>query len=217
MKKWKPALIIMLLVILLSVFFFFVPLDNIVKNIPVIKSFYKNTTLDITTPNGKATVKIDGKEYGDTPVNITNLVAGTYQVELNRTSQKEGFYKPHFFNIELTKNSTSRINMEIGPGDYLHGVVLFYIEDKTIESGKGKIMLTSSADDAKVYINDEYFDTTPLTNIVLEKGEYSIKLEKTTFEDLEFPIVVSAGHVLNIKGYQFPLPVTFVTEKKDEQ
>lgn len=215
MKKWKSALIILSLIVFLSIFFFFVPLDGIVKNIPILKSFYQNTTLEVTTPNGKAKVVINGKEYGETPVNITNLVAGKYKVELSRTSQGDGFYKTHIFNIELTKNSTSRINVEIGPDDNLHGVLLYYTEDHTIDSGKGKITLTSSAEDAKVYVNKEYLKTTPITNIQLDEGEYNIKLITKDFEDLEFPIVVREGNVLNIKGYQFPIPVTFEIEEEN--
>lgn len=216
MKKWKSALIIITFVLLLSVFFFFVPLDGIVKNIPIIKNFYQNTTLEITTPNGKALVKIDGKEYGETPSNITNLVAGKYEIELIRTSQSEGFYKSHMFNIELTKNSTARINMEIGPDDNLHGVVLYYTQDKTIENGKGKITITSDASDTKVYVNNEFLKNAPVANILLDKGEYSIRLVTNDFEDLEFPMVVREGHILNIKGYQFPIPVNFELSESNE-
>lgn len=216
MKKWKSALIIITFVLLLSVFFFFVPLDGIVKNIPIIKNFYQNTTLEITTPNGKALVKIDGKEYGETPSNITNLVAGKYEIELIRTSQSEGFYKSHMFNIELTKNSTARINMEIGPDDNLHGVVLYYTQDKTIENGKGKITITSDASDTKVYVNNEFLKNAPVANILLDKGEYSIRLVTNDFEDLEFPTVVREGHILNIKGYQFPIPVNFELSESNE-
>lgn len=209
MKKPKSALVIVSIVILLSIFFFFVPLKDIVKNIPILKGFYQNTTLEITTPNGKATVKINGKEYGETPANINNLVAGEYEVELVRTGNNESFYKPHIFNIELTKNSTSRINIEIGPDDNLHGVLLYYTDDNTIEKGKGRVTITSNKEDSKVYVNNEQLYSTPITNISLNKGEYTIRLETSNYEDLEFPVLIREGSILNIKGYQFPIPVNF--------
>jgi len=211
MKKPKSALVIISLVVLLSIFFFFVPLKDIVKDIPILKGFYRNTSLEITTPNGKATVKINGKEYGETPSNINNLVAGKYKIELTRTGDNERFYKSHTFNIELTKNSTSRINVEIGPDDYLHGAVIYYTDDYTAEKGKGKITITSNSDNAKVYINNDLLYSAPITNISLNSGEYSIKLVSTNYEDLQFPIVITEGTVLNIKGYQFPVPVSFDT------
>ncbi len=209
MKKSKTAIIIILLIIILSVFFFFFPLNEITKNLPIVKVFYRNTVLEITSPNGKALVKIDGKEYGNTPANITDLVAGKYQIELRRESSSENFYKPHVFNIELTKNSTSRINIEIGPGDTLHGFLLFYTQDNTLGTNKGKLTLTSNAQNTKVYIDDEYIGVTPITNHILNTGEYTIKMEAEGYESLEFPVVISKGFVLNVKGYQFPIPVSF--------
>ena len=216
MNKWKSALIIIFLVVSLSVFFFFVPLDGLVKNIPILKSFYQNTTLEITTPNGKSSVKINGKDYGETPANIQNLVSGKYEVELQRTSQHEDFYKPHIFNIPLTKNTTSRINMEIGPGDYLHGVLIYYIEDNTGDSGKGKLTITSNTEDTRIYVDDEFLKNTPAANIELVSKEYKIKLRSNGYEDLEFPVIVRDGYILNIKGYQFPTPITFESEESNE-
>ena len=216
MNKWKSALIIIFLVVSLSVFFFFVPLDGLIKNIPILKSFYQNTTLEITTPNGKSSVKINGKDYGESPANIQNLVSGKYEVELERTSQQGDFYKPHIFNIPLTKNTTSRINMEIGPGDYLHGVLIYYTEDNTGDSGKGKLTITSNTEDTRVYVNDEFLKNTPAANIELVSKEYKIKLRSNGYEDLEFPVIVRDGYILNIKGYQFPTPITFESEESNE-
>jgi len=209
MKKSKTAIIIILLIIVLSVFFFFFPLNELAKNLPIVEVFYRNTVLEITSPNGKALVKIDGKEYGNTPANITDLVAGKYQIELKRESSSENFYKPQIFNIELTKNSTSRINIEIGPDDTLHGFLLFYTQDNTLGTNKGKLTLTSNAQNTKVYIDDEYIEVTPITNHILNTGEYTIKMEAEGYESLEFPVVISKGFVLNVKGYQFPIPVSF--------
>lgn len=209
MKKSKTAIIITLLIIFFSVLFFFFPLNEIAKNLPIARVFYRNTILEIISPNGKANIKIDGKEYGNTPTNITNLVAGEYQIEMIRESSSNNYYKTHIFNIELTKNSTSRINIEIGPGDNLHGFLLYYSQDNTSGENSGKLTLTSNIQGAKVFIDDEYINVTPITNHVLNKGEYTIKMEKEGYESLEFPIVISGGHILNVKGYQFPIPVSF--------
>lgn len=209
MNKSKTALIIVALIVIFSILFFFFPLDEIAKNLPLVKVFYRNTVLEITSPNGKALVKVDGKEYGSTPTSITNLVAGEYEVEMVRESPSEGFYKPHIFNIWLTKNSISRINIEIGPDDNLHGFELYNTQDNTTGPNKGKLTITSNAQDTKVYIDGEYIDKAPITNHILNKGEYTIKMETEGYEDLEFPIVISEGHILHIKGHQFPIPVSF--------
>lgn len=216
MKKWKSPLIVFVSILALSLFFFFVPLDNIIRNLPILKGFYENTSLEITTPNGKATVKLNGKEYGETPATIQNLFAGDYDVELTRTSQEEGFYKSHSFPIELTKNTTSRINIEIGPDNNLHGFLLYYTQNNTLSSGSGQITVTSNANDAKIYLDNEYLDVAPITSLVLTKGEYTISMTKNNYEDLTLPVLVEEGYILNIKGYQFPVPVTFETVQNDE-
>ena len=134
---------------------------------------------------------------------------------MTKTTESKGFYKPHTFNIFLTKNSTSRINIEIGPDDNLHGVILYYTDDNTIEKGKGRITVTSNKEDTKIYINNEQLYSTPATNISLNKGEYNIKLVSPNYEDLEFPVLIREGSVLNIKGYQFPIPVSFENENNE--
>jgi len=212
MKKPKTAYILIILLIALSIFFFLFPFEDIAKNIPILKTFYKNTTLEITTPNGKALVKVDGKEYGETPATITELVAGEYEIELTRISESNGFYKPHIFNIKLTKNSTSRINMEIGPDDNLHGFILYYTQDNTTGKNKGKIFLTSNAENSKANISNKYEENIPITNLELSTGEYNVKITAQDFEELEFPIVIREKHILNVKTYQFPTPVNFDQE-----
>lgn len=212
MKKPKTAYILIILLIALSIFFFLFPFEDIAKNIPILKTFYKNTTLEITTPNGKALVKVDGKEYGETPATITELVAGEYEIELTRMSESNGFYKPHIFNIKLTRNSTSRINMEIGPDDNLHGFILYYTQDNTTGKNKGKIFLTSNAENSKANISNKYEENIPITNLELSTGEYNVKITAQDFEELEFPIVIREKHVLNVKTYQFPIPVNFDQE-----
>ncbi|HBB64863.1 MAG: WD40-domain containing protein [candidate division WS6 bacterium GW2011_GWC1_33_20] len=209
MKKWKSALIMLSIIILISTFLFFVPLDGIIKYLPILNSFYKNTTLEITTPNGKSTVKIDGKEYGETPTNIQNLIAGEYEIELSRTSAVEGYYKPHIFNVVLTKNSTSRINMEIGPDDSLHGVVLYYTQDLIGTKGKGKITLTTNSENAKIYTDDDFLKSAPVSNLDMNVGEYKMTVTAENYQDLKFQIVVREGYILNIKGYLLPNPVNF--------
>ena len=157
-------------------------------------------------------VKVDGKEYGETPATITELVAGEYEIELTRIPESNGFYKPHIFNIKLTRNSTSRINMEIGPDDNLHGFILYYTQDNTTGKNKGKIFLTSNAENSKANISNKYEENIPITNLELSTGEYNVKITAQDFEELEFPIVIREKHVLNVKTYQFPIPVNFDQE-----
>lgn len=215
MKKWKSALIVISIIIFLSLLFFFIQPEDIFKHIPIIKNFYQNTTLEVTTPYGRSKVFINGKEYGETPADIQSLVAGEYEVELQRVSNEENFYTPHKFQVVLTKNTTTRINMEIGPDSTLHGTVLYYTEDRNPISNKGKITITDNAVNTKVYMNSEFLKSTPVTSLELNEGEYEILLQAEGYENLELPVIVREGHILNIKGYLMPIPVTFDSTKDE--
>ncbi|MDX9738768.1 MAG: PEGA domain-containing protein [Candidatus Dojkabacteria bacterium] len=216
MKKWKIALIITSIVVLISLLLFFLPPENLFKHIPILKSFYQNTTLEISVPYGKASVKIDGKEYGETPLNIQNLVAGEYSVQLERISEDSSYYKPQTFKVLLTKNSTSRINIEIGPDSNIYGTVLYYEEQRSFDSNKGKLTISSNAPNTKVYMNQEFLKSAPITNLDVNGGEYDISLEAPNYEGIKLPIVVREGYTLHIKGYLLPIPVIFESSQTDE-
>jgi len=216
MKKWKSALIVSSIVVFVSILLFFFQPEDILKHIPILRSFYQNTTLEITVPYGKAKVKINDKEYGETPLNIQSLVAGEYEVELNKIAAQEGYYKPHTFKVILTKNSTSRINLEIGPDDNMHGTILYYLEDNNYSPNKGKLTVTANSQDTRVFINSEFLKSTPITNLELNEGEYEISLQSENYENLTLPIVIRAGYTLNIKGYLLPISVIFDNVQVDE-
>lgn len=215
MKKWKTALIIFVAILLLSILLFFLKPEDILKHIPIIKNLYQNTTLDISTPYGKAQVIINEKEYGETPLNIQSLVAGEYDVSLKRISTEEGFYKTHTFKVTLTKNSITRINMEIGADDTLHGTVLYYTEDKNPVSNKGKLTITDNSLNSKIYMNSEFLKSTPITNFEINEGEYDILFQSEGYEDLQLPVIVRNGYILNIKGYLMPIPIILEIDRNE--
>lgn len=215
MKSPKAALIIIPVVLLISVIIYFVPPVSVLKHIPVIKSLYKNTTLEITTPNGIANVEINNTEYGETPSSVVDLVEGEYSVTLTKKSENTNFYKPQTFSVRLTKNTTSRINIDLGPEDYIYGSILYYTQD-IMDKNKGQLTITSNTDSSKIYLDKEFLKSTPITNLQLNPGEYNIKISADNYTDLELPIVIREGLTLNIKAYLLPIPVTFETAQTDE-
>lgn len=205
MKTLKTAIIIIAIVLVLSVILYFLPLDKIFQRIPLVGNFYANTTLEIVTPNGKANILIDDKEYGDTPNNIIDLVEGEYKLTL-RKEENETFYTPHTFDITLTKNTTTRVNIEIGPDENISGTILYYTP--SIFSSKGKITITSNVEDSRVNLNKEYLKNTPVSELELDEGEYEITISKDNYESVTVPIIVRSGYTLNIKAYLLPIPIT---------
>jgi hypothetical protein len=208
MKKIKPALIIIFSVLAISILIYFVPIDKIIGNLPFINRFYVNTILEVVSINGKANVVINGKEYGETPVTVYDLPEDQYTVEIERISDTADFYNSHTFTLPLTRNTTSRIEIEIGPGDILHGNILYYtsVNSKDLQ---GTITVLSEAPDSKVYLNDEYVKDVPLISHILNPGEYDLKIVAPNYEELSKPIIVREGYLLNVKAFLFPIPINF--------
>lgn len=208
MLRNKTALLIISFVILFSLFLFFVPAKNIISKIPLINKFYNNTTLEIATQKGKAKIWINGEDYGETPATIEDLPEGKYAIELEKIVEEESFYKKHSFQIELTKNTSARIDLEIGPGELLQGSILYYTPSK-VSSGEGFLTITSNVEDAKIYLDKEFVKQAPVSNIPLKDNQYEVKVTADGHENVEIPIYIRSGYQLNLKTYHFPIPVSF--------
>ena len=207
MKKLKTAILIFLSVLFFSILFFFFPPKKLIGQLPFLNRFYNNTSLEIVTQRGKAKIWINEKDYGETPVTVQDLPEGDYLVEMEKIAPENAFYKKHSFNIELTKNTTARMDIEIGPEDLLHGSILYYSPMKT-SPDKGYLTVTCSTNDSKIYVNGEFTNRASLTNIELEKGEQKIKVENEGYIGIELPVNIRENYQLNLKIYQLPIPIS---------
>lgn len=206
MKALKTAIIIIALITVLSILLYFFPPKQIVGRLPFLNRFYNNTTIEIITQKGKARVWIDDKDQGETPITASDLPEGTYLVEMEKIAPENSFYKKHSFNIELSKNTTARVDMEIGPEDLLHGTILYYTPTKT-SNKKGYLVVTTNVQDSKVSINGEFMKRGSLTNLELGDSEYQVKVEAEGYQEIQIPVFVREGYQLNLKVYQFPIPL----------
>jgi hypothetical protein len=214
-KKSKFALITIILVLAFSVLLFLVPINQLVGRLPYLNQFYNNTTLEISTKRGVAKIWIDGKDYGETPTTVENLPEGTYLIELQKVVEEESFYKKHSFQIELTRNTSARVDLEIGPEDLLHGVILYYTPIRT-SSQDGFLTAISNVEQSRVFVDGEFLKTTPLTNLGLRENQYNIKILAPGHEDVEVPVLVRNNYSINLKTFHFPVPVTFETLDGEE-
>lgn len=206
MKALKTAIIIIALITVLSILLYFFPPKQIVGRLPFLNRFYNNTTIEIITQKGKARVWIDDKDQGETPITASDLPEGTYLVEMEKIAPENSFYKKHSFNIELSKNTTARVDMEIGPEDLLHGTILYYTPTKT-SNKKGYLVVTTNVQDSKVSVNGEFMKRGSLTNLELGDSEYQVKVEAEGYQEIQIPVFVREGYQLNLKIYQFPIPL----------
>lgn len=207
MKSIKTALLIIVSVIVLSVIFYFLPVKSLIGRLPLVNKFYNNTTIEIVTPNSKTRVWVNGKDYGETPVTIQDLPEGEYLVELERITTQESFYQKQSFNIELSKNTSARIDVEIGPDGTLNGSILYYTPAKATEKEHGYITVTSSVENPKVYIDKDLVNTQSVANLSLKTGQYQVKVYAEGYETVEIPVLIREGYQLNLKTFHFPIPI----------
>lgn len=206
MKALKTAMIIVASILVLSILLYFFPPKQLIGKLPFLNRFYNNTTIEVITQKGKAKVWINEKDYGETPVTASDLPEDNYLIEIEKIAPENSFYKKHSFNIELAKNTSARIDMEIGPEELLHGTILYYTPRKT-SAQKGYLVVTTNAADSKISVNGEFMKRGSLTNIELNDGEYQIKVEAEGYQEVQIPVFVRDGYQLNLKIYQFPIPI----------
>jgi hypothetical protein len=211
MKRIKTALIIIASILTLSILIYFAPLEGLASKIPFLNRFYTNTTLEIVTINGKANVKINNEEYGETPLTINELNPGDYTIELEKISDTENFYQKETLGVKLTKNTTSRVEVEIGPAGILHGAILYYTPQSSLENQQGSLSILCDIEESKIYLDEEYIKQTPLIARTLTAKEYELKIAAEGYETLTIPILIEEGYLLNVKAYLFPIPITFET------
>jgi hypothetical protein len=209
MKKLKTVLIIIFSIIAISILIYFIPSDGIASRIPFLNRFYTNTILEIITINGKAKVIIDGTEYGETPLTINELNPGDYTIELERIGSTEGFYKKQSLSVKLTKNTTSRVELEIGPAGILHGAILYYSPQNNLSNMEGSISILSDVESSKIYLDGEYIKQAPVIAHKLLAKEYELEVIADGYETLTMPVLIEEGYLLNVKSYLFPIPIIF--------
>jgi len=127
--------------------------------------------LRINCVSGPATVYVSGRNVGETPLEI-ELEKGKYKIKV----VKEG-YEEYIFDIALKGGEIKNISV------WLKQIL-------------GELSIDSSPS-ASVYINDVYKGDTPL-NLELEKGKYTIKIEKENYETYTETIELSSGETKTI-------------------
>ncbi|WKZ31510.1 MAG: PEGA domain-containing protein [Candidatus Dojkabacteria bacterium] len=209
MKKYLPLLIIVIVVTLfLSVVLFTRSQESLLKNLPYFKESYKNTSLSITSRNGVADIMINDKEYGETPLAIEELTEGRYEVILEKKSSEDdsSFYEPIALFLDLYRNTEAIIDLEIAPGGYKAGYVLYYTPAPQAEAQTGFITVESNSSKSRMLLDGDYYSDLPISVDELEEGEYKMKIESTGYESVEVPIIIRQGYNLNVSTFLLPIP-----------
>jgi hypothetical protein len=210
MKSTKKLILGGVFLLLFSILLYFLPIRKIIGSLPLLNRFYNNISLEILVKKGRAKVWINGEDYGETPTSLENLPEGKYLIELEKLTDEGSFYEKQSFNMDLVRNTSARIDLEIGPEDLLHGIILYYTPVST-SSEEGFLAVSSNVDGAKVFVDQEFVKASPVTNMSLRESQYDVRVVMEGYEEVEIPVLVRNNYVLNLKTYHFPIPVVFDT------
>ncbi len=127
-------------------------------------------TVTITSTPDQASVFIDGREVGNTPLALTKT-EGSYTVRV----ESDGCI-PVERTVRVVKQKKNRAHFKLA-------------------QRPGGIQVTSKPAGADVFINSEKRGVTPCTVEALEPGKYTLRLEKAGYDPLEASIKIVPGAV----------------------
>lgn len=206
--KLLIATIALVITALISALFFAYTPAEILKKINISNSITSSTSITIRTRNGIADVEIDGKDYGQTPVDLKDLPQGQHEVTLTRVEQSEsGFYKPIKLLVDLYPNTEAVIDLEIGPSGNSGGYLLYYSPSPENTDKNGYLSLSTTQENSEISLDQAFFAKAPIEVRPVEDGEHKLKVNRTGYEGIEFPIVIRNGYNLNVNIYLLPVPV----------
>jgi len=136
----------------------------------------EKVTLTVNSTPSRATVFVDDKYVGVTPLTVKDLAPGHHFVKLTKRD-----HLPWTKLVEL-----------LYPNEK--------IDARLVLKPKGSIVITSEPPEADVYIDGEYEGKTPLEKKNLDANPYSVRLEKEHYLPWETEVEVKAGQQVKVRG-----------------
>ncbi len=125
----------------------------------------------------KAKIYVNDRYYGETPEQI-RLKRGKHIIRLEKDS-----YRPYHEPVNIRHNQRTNIHADLKPFQRF-----------------GTLEITSHPNGARVMINDEYFDRTPMKT-KLRSGVYTVTLNKRGYRPLVKEVKIRRGRATS-KDFQ---------------
>lgn len=140
------------------------------------KTLPKSIALVVTSEPTKATVFVDDRYAGVTPLEVPKLTPGHHFVKLTKRD-----HLPWTKLVEL-----------LYPREKINA--------KLAIKPKGTLIVTSDPAEADVYIDGEYEGKTPLEKKDLDANPYSVRIEREHFQPWETEVDVPGGRQVKVHG-----------------
>jgi sugar lactone lactonase YvrE len=139
-------------------------------------------TLKVTTVPAGASVYLQGRQIGRTPLELPDVPVGRHDLRIERDK-----YKPAAIQALIEGDETNSIDLtlETKPG---------YLDVRSVPSG------------AKVYLGDRYVGDTPVGRVELQPGDYTVRVVKPKFADVSLPARIESDEATSLSLNLPPLP-----------
>ena len=147
--------------------------------------------IKVTSSPSSAKVFLDAGQYtGKTPITLDNISPGKHKVTMVLVD-----YEKYAQDIEVIAGKTIDLSATL-------------VSTKPKAPSVGKLVLDSTPSYTKVYLNDIYKGTTPLTIDKLKPGNYQLKLSKDGYQDWikKVTLVTSKTNTLSVSLIAKPKP-----------
>lgn len=166
-----------------------------VFTIPTIHMEVKSGSIRVTSKPSGARITIAGKQYGDTPVQISNLKPGTYTIQLEKAGYdpaERTVNLPPGENLDLMLNLDSNtggadiITQPAGLTVYLDGKMIGITEKNPNNKNSSKIF--------------------PIRNLSMGKHQITIAHKRAKPEKKKFTFSVEKGKIVRLTGLNLWIP-----------
>ena len=146
---------------------------------PRIESSITSTLTVNSQPSG-ALVYLDNESLGVTPLEDVEVAIGEHSLRLVKDGYND---EVETFSVKLGQDL--RYNYTLS--------TILPAAPTTPTLTTGTLSISSTPNEAMVYIDDKYVGDTPLQNHILEEGKYSLTLKKAGYKDLNGDFRVGLG------------------------
>lgn len=168
---------------------------------------FGRAAVQVTTDNGTASVVINGRSFGESPVYSENIQTGSLKVQLNGNTNS--------YSTELTpaNGTLAIVTRDLGVSDSFSSGQNLWME-KTFNSNEAFIsVVTPKTEQVAVLVDGVEVGKAPIkfsTKDLLKEnsdGKYQISFKKEGYEEQMISVSPVNGYQLNIRVDMFPIPI----------
>jgi len=140
----------------------------------LVEIVFKEGALEVRTEPSGAKVYVDGKEVGQTPVDLSNMRVGGHMVRII----KEG-YEPHEEQVKVGEGEKKKVSVSL---------------KKTV----GALLVNTDPPGATILIDGNPVGVSPYEGKAIPSGTHRVKVTKEDYEPWEKDVVVEAGRGIEV-------------------